>query len=470
MNLRTRFALAFAVVAAVVAIAVGWLSYDASAQRIGQEIDTTLSSATAALADGRTDVLTAVPVTVGHGHRGEARPLVAQMLAPDGTTTHLGGEAVDLPVDATARAIADGTAAGGTVDVTEADVGHGTYRIMTTALSDGRGALQVAADVEQTHDLLHDMAIEIAWVSSIVLLVAAVAGWLLAHRITRRLMRLAGIAEDVSLHGGIDRQVPVEGSDEVARLSASFNTMLGRLAAARDAQERLIQDAAHELRTPLTSLRTNASVLRRFADLSPAAQDRLVGDVQGETRELSHLVDELVELALAGAMDSPEEPVALADVLTGAADRVGRRTGRTIVVDADRSVVRGRRQALDRAVGNLMENAVKFDGSGVEPIQATAREGRISVSDNGSGIDPEDAGRIFDRFYRARNARGLPGSGLGLSIVHDVAASHGGSVFATGRSGGGATVGFSVDPARLLPDSEPEHDGSSPPPTSLGDT
>jgi signal transduction histidine kinase len=108
-----------------------------------------------------------------------------------------------------------------------------------------------------------------------VLLAAAGAGWLLALRITRRLVRLTGIAEEVSVHGRVDREVPVDGRDEVGRLSA-FNTMLARLAAAREAQERLVQDAAHELRTPLTSLRTNASVLRRIGELSPDARDRLV--------------------------------------------------------------------------------------------------------------------------------------------------------------------------------------------------
>ena len=157
-------------------------------------------------------------------------------------------------------------------------------------------------------------------------------------------MRLAGVAKEVSVSGRVDREVPVDGRDEVGRLSASFNTMLARLAAAREAQDRLVQDAAHELRTPLTSLRTKASVLRRIDELSPDARDRLVADVQGETRELSHLVDELVELALSGRDDEPEEPVELATVVRRAAERVGRRTGREIRIDADASVVRGRRQ------------------------------------------------------------------------------------------------------------------------------
>ena len=155
----------------------------------------------------------------------------------------------------------------------------------------------MAVDIDGTQRVLGGMANQIAAVSLAVLLAAAAAGWLLARRITRRLVRLAGIAEEFGVDGRVDHAVPVEGRDEVGRLAASFTTMLGRLAAAREAQDRLVQDAAHELRTPLTSLRTNASVLRRIGELSPDARERLIADLQGETRELSHLVDELVELA-----------------------------------------------------------------------------------------------------------------------------------------------------------------------------
>ncbi len=253
----------------------------------------------------------------------------------------------------------------------------------------------------------------------------------------------------------------MEGRDEVGRLAASLTTMLDRLAAARAAQDRLVQDAAHELRTPLTRLRTNASVLRRIGELTPDARERLVADLQGETRELSHLVDELVELALSGrgdgAVDPAEEPVALAAVAERVAERVRRRTGRAVRVDADGSVVRGRRQGLERAVGNLLENAAKFDGGddgergdgGREPLEVHVEEGRVTVRDRGPGIDPADAERVFDRFYRADSARGLPGSGLGLAIVRDVAHAHGGTVFARARPGGGAAVGFTTDPTRL---------------------
>jgi two-component system, OmpR family, sensor histidine kinase MprB len=200
-------------------------------------------------------------------------------------------------------------------------------------------------------------------VSLAVLLAAAATGWLLARRITRRLVRLAGVAEEVSDSGSVDRAVPVDGRDEVGRLSASFNSILGRLATARDAQKRLVQDAAHELRTPLTSLRTNASVLRRIDELLPQARDRLIDDLQGATRELSHSLTSWSSSPCRDAVTNRRSRSSW-PVSRRTAERVQRRTGREVRVDADRSVVRGRRQALERALGNLLENAAKFDPAG----------------------------------------------------------------------------------------------------------
>jgi two-component system, OmpR family, sensor histidine kinase MprB len=473
VSLGTRFALAFAVVSAVVAGLVGVLSYRAAADRITAETDRSLASVTAALVAGQDQVLSATTVGPGRGPdprrdggRDGGQQLVAQTVAPDGTPTGLGGRPVALPVSPLTRTLA-ASGLPGQAATTEVVVGRDAYRQLTTALGGGRGALQVAVDVDQTRRVLGGLANQIAWVSLAVLLAAAAAGWLLARRITRRLVRLTGIAEEVSVHGRVDREVPVDGRDEVGRLSASFNTMLGRLATAREAQDRLVQDAAHELRTPLTSLRTNASVLRRLAELSPDARDRLVDDVQGETRELSHLVDELVELALSGGSDEVDEPVQLAEVARRAAERVQRRTGRPVRIDADDSVVNGRRQALERAVGNLLENAAKFDcgtsdTDGRDPIEVHIRQGTVTVSDRGPGIASADAVRVFDRFYRADTARALPGSGLGLAIVRGVAEAHDGTVFARTRPGGGAAVGFTVDGSRLLPASYPDHVEASP--------
>jgi two-component system sensor histidine kinase MprB len=483
VSLRARFALAFAVVGALAAVLVGVLSYQAASDRVTDEIDRSLASATASLAAGQTGILAPSaaagpmgPSDVRGGGGGDddrrgppGEQLVGRTVAPDGSVTSLGGRPVDLPVTPAARALAVSASAGGT-DTAEIGAGRDTFRVRTTALGGGRGALQVAVDIDGTRRVLGGLAIEIAGVSGAVLLVAAGAGWIVARRITRRLERLAVIAEDVSVHGDLAQEVPVGGRDEVGRLSASFTTMLGRLAASREAQERLVQDAAHELRTPLTSLRTNASVLRRVAELSPEARDRLVDDVQGETRELSHLVEELVELALSQRSSEPEQSVDLAAVSHHAAERVQRRTGRSIRIDSDGSVVRGRRQGIERAVGNLLENAAKFDGDGREPIVVRIHGGTITVADQGPGIGAGDTARVFDRFYRADAARGLPGSGLGLAIVRDVAESHGGTAFAMTPPGGGAAVGFAVGADRLVAGSAADDAAAPPRSVTVGPT
>ena len=150
-------------------------------------------------------------------------------------------------------------------------------------------------------------------------------------------------------------------------------------------------------------------------------------------------------------------------MVSDAADRARRRTGRTIDVDlAGETVVLGRERDLERAVGNLLENAAKFDAESGAPVVVSLRGEAVTVADRGPGIPHDELARVFDRFYRADAARGLPGSGLGLSIVRDVARAHGGDAFARNREGGGAVVGFTVDPGRLLPGSEQGHVEASP--------
>ncbi|MEU4657422.1 HAMP domain-containing sensor histidine kinase [Streptomyces sp. NPDC023723] len=463
MSLRAQFALSFAAAGAVVAALVGLLSYDAVRDRVLAEIDRSLRSQTTAVAGAGTQAPAVAEALAqspdlfpgtdlpGPGDEEERRPVV-RTVAPDGTSTRLGGPPVALPLPEATRALA-ATGTAGRSFTTEVVAGGSTYRLLTTALGGERGALQTAVEIDQTYRVLHGMALEITGVSLAVTLVAAGTGLLIAGRITRRLVRLTEAAEEVGTQDrtDLDDVGPADRPDEVSRLTASFRRMLTRLTAAREAQEKLVQDAAHELRTPLTSLLTNATVLRHVAELAPHTRERLLDDVQGETRELGRLVDELVELALAGSRAETEQPVDLAALAGRAARRVYRRTGRLFHIDADDRPVLGRPQALERAVGNLVENAAKFTPDDGAPIEVRVERGTVLVSDRGPGIADTDRERVFDRFYRADTARALPGSGLGLAIVRDVADTHGGTAFARPRPGGGATVGFAVTRSRVLP-------------------
>ncbi len=227
--------------------------------------------------------------------------------------------------------------------------------------------------------------------------------------------------------------------------------MRGARAASRAPQHQLVQDAGHELRTPLTSLRTNVSVLRRYEGLSSDSRQQLLDDLDSESRELTALVNELVDLATDRRDDEVPQTEVLRTVADRVAERARRRTGREIVVDADDSTASIRVHAFERAVQNLVDNAVKFAPNG--PIEISVRRGTVAVRDHGPGLEAGDEDKIFERFYRAVASRSLPGSGLGLSIVRSVADSHGGTVSAANAAGGGALIGIQlpVEPAPLPP-------------------
>ena len=277
----------------------------------------------------------------------------------------------------------------------------------------------------------------------LVTVVAAAVGWLIAGTVSGPLVRLTRAATDVQRSGRLDIEVPVGGKDEVGRLGDAFNGMLGALATSRDDQRRLVEDAGHELRTPLTSVRTNLAVLRRHPDLDPATRAQVLDDLHAETEELVELVEEVVALARGSSDEAPPEPVALGAVAGAVAARARRRHARLVSVVDDGSIVHAPPAALERAISNLVDNAAKFDPSG-GPIEIEIAAGRLLVRDSGPGIAPGDLGRVFDRFYRAEDARSRPGSGLGLSIVREVVERAGGTAEATNRPGGGAIVGFQL--------------------------
>ncbi|GAA3735546.1 two-component system sensor histidine kinase MprB [Spinactinospora alkalitolerans] len=451
-SLGTRFAVTFALVAAVVIALVGSLAYNAAAVLIRtdaqQEFDSTVS--------GLADDLRASAMAPGGGGQLNllhSETFTFQLLASNGSRAlpvNERNQVEPLPVTESDRRLAkEGTA--GLVQVRE-DVANGErYRIATLSMGEGRGAVQIAQRLSPMERLLDTLAVQMAVVGGVVLVGAGFAGWLVARRITGRLVRLTEAAEYVSSTGRIDLVAPdgaSGGRDEVGRLGNAFNAMLARLANSKEDQRRLVQNASHELRTPLTSLRTNVSVMKRFDRLPPDAQQRLIDDLQGETRELTDLVDELVQLATETREDEEPQEVELRELAERVAARTGRRTGREITVDADDTVVFGRPHALERALSNPVENAAKFDAEGTQPIEIAVRSGRVEVRDRGPGVDPAELEHVFDRFYRATSARSLPGSGLGLSMVHDIAASHGGRVFARNREGGGAVIGFELPAVR----------------------
>ncbi|MGW0837899.1 ATP-binding protein [Streptomyces prunicolor] len=451
-SLRTTFVLSFAAVTAAVTLLVGVLSYGAAARLVRVDQESVFDQVVQDLQDEvRTHQMTTEDFSSsapGHDIVRPARTDV-QVLGRDGGVLDSGSPA--LPVTGDDRAIAGDRVAGKTAEHKDVAVAEDVYRIATVSLGDGRGAVQVAQEFSDTEDLLRALQQRTFVLMAAVVVLAGLCGWWLARRITHRLIILTAAAEDVARTRRLGVQVPVTGYDEVGRLGRAFDRMLGRLAQSEEDQRRLIQDAGHELRTPLTSLRTNISLLRRMDELPPSTREELVADLSQEARELTDLVNELVDLAAGQSDTEPPQQVDLADIAEDVAGLARRRTGRDITVRASGDTTTdGRPGMLQRAISNLVENAAKFDRAGRTPIEISisgpARPGtvRVEVLDRGPGVSETDLFRIFDRFYRAADARSLPGSGLGLSIVREVALAHGGAPFALRREGGGSVIGFTV--------------------------
>lgn len=310
-------------------------------------------------------------------------------------------------------------------------------------------ALVVARGLEATRATLARLSVVFTLVGGAGVLLAAAAGTVVAQGGLRPVQRLTEATERVARTGNL-QPIAISGDDELARLTASFNSMLGALAESQERQRRLVADAGHELRTPLTSLRTNLELLAasdRPDAPSLSEQDRkeISDDVRAQVEELSALVGDIVELAREDAPQVMHEPVELIEVVERALARAGRRAPDVhFEVDLVPWRLLGDANALERAVLNLLDNAVKWSPpeATVEVRLAPTDRGTVAVdvADTGPGIAEADLPYIFERFYRSSAARTLPGSGLGLAIVAQVATRHGGSVRASGRPEGGTLM------------------------------
>jgi two-component system sensor histidine kinase MprB len=305
-------------------------------------------------------------------------------------------------------------------------------------------ALILAQSLEPIQEALRKLGFVLTAFGLLGVAGAGVVGWAVARNGLRPVRRLTGAVENIARTERLD-PIPVEGNDEVARLAAAFNAMLAGLAASRDRQRRLVADAGHELRTPLTSLRTNLDLLTQAdarGGLSAESRAELMDDVRFQIDELTTLIGDLTELARDDPVPAQLQPVDMAEVVERALDRVRRRaTGLRFEVDLQPWPVTGEPASLERAVTNLLDNAVKWSpADGV--VTVGLRQGTLYVADQGSGIDDEDLPHVFERFYRSPDSRTMPGSGLGLSIVRAVAERHGGAVCAGNAEGGGAAFWF----------------------------
>lgn len=307
-------------------------------------------------------------------------------------------------------------------------------------------ALVLAQSKESQQRVLGRLGIVMGGFGLAGVLGAGLAGWVVAANGLRPVRRLTDAVEQITRTEDLT-PLPVEGDDEIARLAGAFNGLLVALGASRDRQRQLVADAGHELRTPLTSMRTNIDLLAQTSrrpesegGLPAEARAELIGDVKAQMEELTTLIGDLVELARDEPLPPVVSGVALPDVVDHAVTRVRRRAP-----DVEFDVlcepwwVVGEEQGLERAVTNLLDNAAKWSPAG-GTVTVRLLSGELIVEDEGPGITDTDLPHVFDRFYRATESRSMPGSGLGLSIVRQVAERHGGTVTAGRAASGGARL------------------------------
>ena len=290
---------------------------------------------------------------------------------------------------------------------------------------EGGGAILSAQDLAQTDSTLSRIKLWIVLIGGAGIALAAALAAVVATAALKPVRRLTTAAENVAATGDLSERVAVSGHDELGRLGARFNAMLAALEESVGRQRRLVADASHELRTPLTSTRTNIDLLRE-GRLPPEEAKHALDEASIELAALTTLVSDLVELARGEERKLRVEDVQLDDLVAGAVERARSRAPEaTFVTSLSPTVVHADPVLLERAVLNLLDNAVKYSPVGA-PIEVTVREGEVVVADHGPGVAEEDAARIFDRFYRSAAARSKPGAGLGLAIVREAARAHGG--------------------------------------------
>ena len=372
-------------------------------------------------------------------------------------------------------------------------------RVLTRSVGSGLAVME-SRTLAEFQSTLTTLAWILAGVAALGVLGATSAGLFVSRTALRPVGRLAEAVEHVARTEDLDTRLPVEGTDEIARLGTSFNAMTTALAGSRERQRRLIADAGHELRTPLTSLRTNIDLLLRSENagrpLDPGPKRRLLNSLKAQFEEMSTLVGDLLQLSRSEDEHEPYVEVAFHDVVEAAVRRARLRAPDTsIEVELRPWYVHGDQAALERAVVNLLDNAVKFsgsdttagpvngsrssgtpgstdgsqsggapgltdgsrstvepgsvDGSGsgpatgpgggsaTGPVTVRLYDGELAVRDHGPGIPEDELPYVFDRFWRSSSARSMPGSGLGLAIVAQAVRDAGGEITLENAAGRG---------------------------------
>ena len=441
MKLRTRFLIATSVIVFLTVSVLSVAIYATVSKHLLSEVDNTLDARVVAIAESIRPRNNAAP-----GNRRQRNPLeeallpirfdtVTQVIDPRGNVVIALGQ-VDLPISNDVFEMVANPLAQRMRITTKID--GVPYRILSVPILRG-GALQLGKDISDIESAKEGILLWLFVLGLLAIAASGGAGWFIARRTARPIQKLAAAAEHIAATRELTTTLDISGDAEIEQLATSFNTMLGALRLSREQQQQLVQDASHELRTPLTSLRANSELLER-ENLDTETKNLILRDIRAEVDELTALTGELSSLASDQRLIEQLQIVNLGEAVEEVVERARRRSGRIINLERKSPAsIRVRPSQLDRAISNLIDNALKFCPTS-QPVDVFVSNNRIEVCDHGPGISDADKPHIFDRFYRAVATRALPGSGLGLAIVKQFADDHDAVVNAVDTPGGGATI------------------------------
>ena len=415
--------------------------------------------------------------SLGPGLRAQSSALVAQV-RENGSSAALNTAQVDIVqqvLDASGRVLAS-TREGGPEPVvrretvraaarsrvfTNTRVGgeQEPYRVLAAPVMTGSGRqiVVVATSLEATDEAVTRVREALLVGGGSAVLLAAIGGWLLSAAALRPVDRMRRQAEDISEHDAASRLAVPGTHDEIAALATTMNDLLERLHEALLRQRSFVADAGHELRTPLALLRTELELADRPQRTEPELRDAL-RHAGGSVERLARLTEDLLLLARTDdGIERRFEGVRLPDIVEASvanARELASSAGVAIEVEVrDQPDVVGSPSLLQRAVDNLVENALRYAPAGstiTARVGSRGPNGIVEVLDDGPGFPPEFIPRAFERFRRADDARARVdgGSGLGLSIVLAIARVHGGTATAANRASRGAIVTLVVPRSR----------------------
>jgi len=373
-----------------------------------------------------------------------------QIVYANGRIVGLGrGKSTDLPVSKQVEAIAS---AGKGQFYRSVNVKGTHLEVLTAALPGTHTAVEVALELTEDDSVLHDLLITYLVLVAGGVLLAGLIGTLVARSALRPINRFTQRTEVVTSSLHAPRRLEGGGASELQRLASSFNQMLDALERSIQAQRHLIADASHELRTPMAALRSNIQIFIEAEALPQEERVDLQESIIAELDELTQLVADVLDLARGASPSDHIESVELDTLVREAIGRTRRRAPQlTFETELEPTVISNAPERVARAIGNVIDNARKWSPA-EGPIEVTLRDGVIRVRDHGPGFKQSDIAHVFDRFYRADEARRLPGSGLGLAIVRQAAEAYGGTVLAANADDGGAVieVAFGSRPAAGL--------------------